>query len=173
MLKEGKVKIAVATVIKTHGIKGELNIEVTDYAEIDEDFAPGACLIVEIDGLDVPFFVASSRTRGGHSLLLSLDEVDSEQQAAELSGHKLFVYADPEESDELTAGELMGYDIIDADSNQTIGRVEELEELTPGAWYFRLAESGKLIPAVDEMIENVNSGARVIIMRLPDGLLEL
>lgn len=173
MLTPGKVKIAVATVIKAHGIKGELNVELTDYAEPEEDFAPGACLITEIDGLDVPFFVAGARPRGADSLLLTLDEVTSETQAAELVGHTLYIYADPQESDELTAGELLGYNIVDADSNRVIGRVKELEELTPGSWYFRLADSGKLIPAVDEMIEAVDSDARVITMRLPEGLLEL
>lgn len=173
MLAPGKVKIAVATIIKAHGIKGELNVELTDYAEPEVDFAPGACIIIEIEGLDVPFFVDSARSRGSQSMLLTLDEVTSERQAAELAGHTLYIYADPEESDELTAGELLGYDIIDADSGRTVGRVEELEELTPGSWYFRLADSAKLIPAVDEMIEAVDSDARTITMRLPEGLLEL
>lgn len=173
MLAPGKVKIAIATVIKAHGIKGELNVELTDYAEPEEDFAPGACIIIEIDGLDVPFFVSTARSRGSQSMLLALDGVTSEQQAAELAGYTLFIYADPEESDELTAGELLGYDIIDADSGRAVGRVEELEELTSGSWYFRLADSAKLIPAVDEMIEAVDSDARTITMRLPEGLLEL
>lgn len=175
MLEPGKVKIAVATVIKAHGIKGELNIELSDSAEPDDDFAPGACLIVEIDGLDVPFFVGSARPRGPESMLLTLDEVTTEAEAAALAGHTLYIYADPEEAgaDGLTAGELLGYEITDADTGATIGRVDELTELTPGSWYFVLEGSGKLIPAVDEMILAVDSEARRIEMRLPQGLLEL
>lgn len=171
MLVPGKVKIAVATVIKPHGIKGELSVELTDMAEPDEDFAPGGCLIAEIDGLDVPFFVASSRPRGSESLLLKLDDVESEADAAALAGRRLYVYADPEEAEELTAGDLVGYELVDAATGARIGRVEDLTELTPGAWYFDLG--GRLIPAVDEFIADVDHDARTVLMTLPEGLLEL
>lgn len=175
MLEPGKVKIAVATVIKTHGIKGELNVELTDNAEPEEDFVEGACLIVEIDGLDVPFFVASARPRGADSMLLTLDGIDDESQAAALAGHTLYIYADASEADDgLTAGELIGYSIaLSGEEGAVIGTVEELVELTPGCWYFKLRDSGRLIPAVDEMIEDVDSSRLLITMNLPEGLLEL
>lgn len=171
MLIAGKVKIAVATVVKTHGIKGELNVELGEMAEPDEDFAPGSCLIVEIDGLDVPFFVASSRPRGGGSMLLTLDDVASETEAASLVGRRLYVYADPDEADELTAGDLVGYELIDAAAGSAIGRIDDLTELTPGAWYFDLG--GRLIPAVDEFIADVDHSRRSVTVALPEGLLEL
>ncbi|MDE5659498.1 MAG: hypothetical protein K2I28_01255 [Muribaculaceae bacterium] len=171
MLEPGKVKIAVATVIKPHGIKGELNIELGEMAEPDDDFAPGACLIVEIDGLDVPYFVASSRPRGSESMLLTLDDVDSETEAALLAGRRLYVYADPEEAEGLTAGDLVGYSIVDSASRNVIGRIDELTELTPGAWYFDLG--GRLIPAVDEFIDDVDHDSHTVAMTLPEGLLEL
>lgn len=175
MLEPEKVKIAVATVTKTHGIKGEMNIELTDFAEPDDDFAPGACLIVEIEGLDVPFFVASSRPRGPESMLLMLDDVNSEAEATSLCGHSLYVYTDETatDGDELTAGELIGYTIIDADSGNPVGKVSDLKELTPGSWYFVTEPDDRLIPAVDEMILSVDSDRRAIEMRLPEGLLEL
>lgn len=171
MLAPDKVKIAVATIVKPHGIKGELNIELTDMAEPDEDFAPGACLIMEIDGLDVPFFVASSRPRGAESMLLTLDDVDSEADAAPLVGNRLFVYADPEPDDSLTAGDLRGYEIVDVRSGAQAGRIDDVIELTPGAWYFNAG--GRLIPAVDEFIAEIDHDRRTVGMTLPEGLLEL
>ena len=51
MLAPGKIKLAVGTVLKTHGIKGELNVELTDMAEPADDFAVGAYVIFEIEGL--------------------------------------------------------------------------------------------------------------------------
>lgn len=170
MLAPGKVKVAVGTIIKTHGIKGELNVELTDMAEPDEDFAPGACVILEPDGLEVPFFVGACRQRGADSILLTLDEVTSESDAAQLVGHTIYVYTDPTElSDEMTAGDLVGY-TIEADG-QTLGRVDELLELTPGAWYFRVGK--RLIPAVDAFIADINPDTLTVVMALPDGLLEL
>lgn len=173
------MKLPVATVVKPHGIKGELNILLAEMAEPDEDFAPGACLIIEIEGLDVPFFVKSSRSRGGDSLLLSLDEINDEKEAAALAGKTLFIYADPEsiaaegEEGDLTAGALIGYEIRDSDSGATVGRVADLTELTPGCWYFILEGSEKLIPAVDDMIVGVDTENRVVTMDLPEGLAEL
>lgn len=176
-MKSDDVRIAVGTIIKPHGIKGELNVMMTDMAEPDEDFAPGACVIVEIEGLDVPFFVGSSRSRGGDSLLLTLDEVRDEREASELSGKTLFIYADPgelsNEAEGLTADALIGYEIRDLATGATIGRIADLVELTPECWYFVIEDTEKLIPAVDEMITKIDSENRIVSMSLPEGLAEL
>lgn len=156
--------------MKTHGVKGELNVELSDYADPEEDFAPGACVVVEIDGLDVPFFVAGCRGRGSESVLLSLDDLDSDADAAQLVGLILYVYADPEEiSDDMTAGELIGY-MLRADGRK-VGPIDDLVELTPGAFYFSV--DGRLIPAVDEFIRGVDTETRTVDVSLPQGLLEL
>ncbi len=174
MLLPGKVKTAVAKVIKTHGIHGELNVELTDMCEPDEDFAPGACLIAEIDGLDVPYFVSGSRPRGSESYLLTLDNLTTDTDAAALQDHTLYIYADPEDiegADGTYAANLIGYHIIDSTSGSDIGRIDNLTELTAGAWYFSIGS--RLIPAVDEFILNIDRQRRTVIMALPDGILEL
>lgn len=173
MLTPDKIKIAVAKVIKPHGINGELNVELLDFAEPDSDFEPGACLIVEIDGLDVPFFVSAARPRGADSCLLTLDDVNSDADAAELAGKTLYVYGSPDDisDDSLQASQLIGFEMIDAASGASIGRIDDLTELTPGAWYFNT--DGRLIPAVDEFIADIDPGSRTVAMILPEGLLEL
>lgn len=173
MLLPGKVKIAVANVIKTHGIHGELNVELTDMCEPDDDFASGSCLIAEIDGLDVPFFVDSSRPRGAESYLLKLDDLKSDADAALLQNHTLYIYADPEEieSDGMQASQLVGFEVVDSAKNVAVGMIDSLTELTPGAWYFEIG--GRLIPAVDEFIVDIDAERREVIMSLPQGLLEL
>lgn len=170
MLAPGKVKIAVGTILKTHGIKGELNVELTEMAEVDDDFATGGCVILEIDGLDVPFFVGGCRRRGADSVLLTLDDVASDADAASLVGLTIYVYADPAElGDEMTAGDLVGFTI--RTESGVIGRIDELVELTPGAWYFSVA--GRLIPAVDEFIGEIDPEELTVTVSLPEGLLEL
>lgn len=167
--------MAVGTILKPHGIKGELNVMMSERAEA-EDFAPGACLFIEIEGLDVPFFVGSVRSRGADSLLITLDEVADEKQAAELSGKTLYAFVDPaelEDDDDMTAGALIGYEVIDADSRAPIGRIADVEELTPGCWYFVMEGTEKLLPAVDEMILDIDPAARCVTMDLPEGLAEL
>ena len=178
-MENEKLRLPIATVIKPHGIKGELNVMLADMAEPDIDFAPGACLFIEIEGLYVPFFVSSARSRGADSLLLTLDEVADEKEAAQLAGKTLYTLADPDETadgdddEEMTADRLIGYEIFDATSNSPIGRIEDLTELTADCWYFIIEESGQLIPVVDEMIREIDHDARTILMELPVGLNEL
>ena len=169
------IRLAVGTIIKPHGIKGELNVMMSERAEV-EDFAPGACLFIEIEGLDVPFFVGAMRSRGADSLLITLDEIADEKQAAELTGKTLYAYVDPAELDddeEMTVGALIGYEVIDGSSGDSVGHIADVQELTPGCWYFVLEETEKLLPAVDEMISEIAPETRRVTMDLPEGLAEL
>jgi len=172
MLEPDKAKIAVGTILKTHGVKGEFNVELTDYAEPEEDFSPGACLIVELDGLDVPFFVETSRPRGSAGILLTLSDVNTEAEAQQLVGKTLSVYVDREDADGLTADEAVGYEIFNADTSASVGRIAEVTELTPGNLYFTLTD-GRLIPAVDEFVVAIDHETKRMEMSLPEGLLEL
>ena len=176
-MDKSQVRLPIATIIKPHGIKGELNVLLADMAEPDVDFAPGACVFIEIEGLYAPFFVGAARPRGADSLLLTLDEVADEKEAALLTGKTLYTLAAPEEigdeEGELTADRLVGYEIFDVTSNSLVGRIGELIELTPDCWYFVIEGAGHLIPVVDELILEIDPAERKITMELPMGLNEL
>ena len=175
MLLPGCEKIAVGYVVKTHGVKGELSV--TTDESFDGELRPGDPVIVDIDGLDVPFFVSAVRGRGRDSLLLTLDDVNDEAAASMFVGRTLYVYeesgedADPDDDGELTADRLIGYSIVE--SGRLVGVIDDIRELGPDCWYFVLRDSGQLIPIVDEMIQEIDHQARTVEMILPEGLLEL
>lgn len=176
MLLPDCVKLEVGRVVKTHGVKGEM--AVTLDPDFDMELNPGSPVIFEMNGLDVPFFVGAVRPRGADSILLTLDEIGSETEAAAMVGKSCFVYADKEacgsgydDDDELTADRLVGYTIVDGD--MTVGRIADVREIGPDCWYFLLEDSGALIPIADELIESVDADARVLAMNLPAGLLDL
>lgn len=60
---------------RPHGLKGEISAQIPN-----TDIDPGEllCIFVELDGLYVPFFIESWRTKGAESVLLTLDGVDSQ-----------------------------------------------------------------------------------------------
>lgn len=174
----GKTKLNIATAIKTHGVAGELVMQLNDMADPEADFAPGRCLITEIEGLDVPFFIGSSRPRGNGSMLVTFDDARTEEQAKALCGHTFATLVDPAELNDaehpdegLTAGHLRGYTVITAEG-QTLGIVDDITELTPGCWYLQLSD-GKLIPLVESFITGIDPEARTLHMDLPQGLAEL
>lgn len=171
-------KVPIGRIAKTHGIKGELSVTLD--SEFDCELRPGSPVILEIEGLDVPFFIAAVRPKGAESILLTLDEVKSEEDASALCGKDIYIYAtrdmlseytDDEEADELTADKLTGYTIFDA--GKEIGTIADVREIGPDCWYFVLDGSEKLIPIVDELISDINHKEKTIDMDLPAGLLEL
>lgn len=50
----------IGKLIKPHGINGEIVIS-TDY---DIDLSTVKCIIINIDGINIPFFINSIRSRG-------------------------------------------------------------------------------------------------------------
>ena len=75
---------AIGRVQRTHGIKGELNIELYDPDKaVPSDFS---CLIFDLEGIFVPFFVRGERPRGASSCLVELDDVDSDTAASAFVG---------------------------------------------------------------------------------------
>ena len=71
--------IAVGRFNKAHGVNGEVQATL----DIDADLLPRLrCIVTDVDGIYVPFFIASHRKKGTQSVLLTIDGITSEQQAA-------------------------------------------------------------------------------------------
>ena len=65
----------------------------------------------------------------------------------------------------------MGFDIIDATTGQPVGRIASIDDSTINI-LFEL-EDGKLIPASEELITDVNKDNRTITIDLPQGILDI
>ena len=67
---------------KTHGVKGEVTFQVTDdvFDRADADY-----LILEVDGILVPFFMEEYRFRSDSVVLVKFCDIDTQERAAELT----------------------------------------------------------------------------------------
>ena len=72
---------------------------------------------------------------------------------------------------ELSLSFLVGFDLVEASSGKSIGRIASIDDSTINL-LFEL-EDGTLIPASDDLITAIDQQARTITMHLPEGLLEL
>ena len=79
--------IAIGHYNKPHGVAGELSATVD--VEIDV-LGALSCLVSEMDGIYVPFFVNSLRPKTSETVLLTIDGIDSEQEAARLVNHDIY-----------------------------------------------------------------------------------
>lgn len=65
----------------------------------------------------------------------------------------------------------MGFQIVDVKANQAVGRIADIDDQTANI-LFEL-EDGRLIPANDDLITDIDMSKQQITMTIPDGLLDL
>lgn len=155
---------------KKHGVRGEISFLFDDdvFDRVDADY-----LILSIDDILVPFFIEEYRFKTDSNALMKFEGIDTQERARELTGCEVYFPHELADSDEDTISwaAIVGFDITDADSNRTIGRIAAVDDSTINI-LFEL-EDGRLIPASEDLITAIDQQARTITMRLPDGLLNL
>ena len=154
---------------KAHGVKGEVSFQFDDdvFDRTDADY-----LILDIDGILVPFFIEEYRFRSDNVALMKFEDIDTQDRAQELTGCDVyFPRALADEDDAPTLTFLIGFDVIDAINGKTVGRIAAIDDSTANL-LFELAD-GRLLPAADELISDIDQFGRTITMNIPEGLLEL
>lgn len=155
---------------KPHGIGGEVSFMFVDdvFDRADADY-----LILSIDGILVPFFIEEYRFRSNETALVKFCDIDTQEGAAQLTGCDVYFPRSVDSGDEenLSWAFFVGFDLVDAATKATIGRIASVDDSTANLLF--CLDNGKLIPASEDLIEIVDGGDRKIILRLPDGLLEL
>ena len=168
--------IEIGEFIKTHGILGEM----TTLLDVNEDFVSDGCpFIVDIDGIFVPFFADSMRSRSAHSSLIHLQGVKTDVDAKQFVGKTIYArrsdllkYWDEEEIEE--QDDLVGYSIVDTKLG-SIGEIVDIDDSTANVLFLVKAPSGETIyiPAVNEFVVDIDAENRIITLNLPDGLVDL
>ena len=168
MIKQEEV-YRIGRLGKTHGVKGEVSFQFDDdiFDRVDCDY-----LVLDIDGILVPFFMEEYHFRSDSVALMKFEGIDTQQRAAELTGCDVFFpRALADEDDTPTLASLVGFDIITAPDGQTVGRIAAIDDTTVNL-LFEL-EDGRLIPASDDLIEDIDMQQQKITMNLPEGILTL
>lgn len=168
---------AVGKVIKTHGTAGMLNLDLYDPDVFDPQV--GDCIVLNVDGIFVPFFIDESRTRGGHGAIIKLNDIDSDAEASFLTGKEAFavtkrmklVDIDDEDDDSLTIDDLVGYTIHDVDGT-VVGRIVDINDDTDNVLFAVERPDGTdiFVPAASELVTDVDTDTKILIMNLPTGL---
>ncbi|MEE0984165.1 MAG: ribosome maturation factor RimM [Bacteroidaceae bacterium] len=160
----------IGTLTRTHGIGGELSMNFTDdvWDRADADY-----VFLEVDGIQVPFFLEGWRFRSDSVALLKFQDIDSAESALEYVGADVYFPHDltpePSEDDEYTWRHFTGWKVVD-DIAGEIGEIEHVEDSTANTIFF---VGDKLIPATEDFIERIDAKERTIYMNLPEGLLDL
>ena len=103
---------------KPHGVKGEVGLRFSDdvFDRVDAEY-----LILDIDGILVPFFMEEYRFRSDENALVKFCDIDSLERAAEITGCDVFFprsLAD-EDDGEMTWSQIVGYTLINTTVRKT------------------------------------------------------
>lgn len=155
---------------KAHGVKGEVSFQFDDdiFDTADADY-----LILELDGILVPFFMEEYRFRSDSVALVKFCDVDTQQRASELTGSDVYFPRElAEEADDAPSlSRLIGFSIIEAETRQEVGTIAAIDDQTQNI-LFEL-EDGQLLPASDDLITSIDTKLQQITMHIPEGLLDI
>lgn len=155
---------------KAHGVKGEVSFQFDDdiFDTADADY-----LILELDGILVPFFMEEYRFRSDSVALVKFCDVDTQQRASELTGSDVYFPRElaGEADDAPSLSRLVGFSIIEAETKQEVGTIAAIDDQTQNI-LFEL-EDGQLLPASDDLITSIDIKLQQITMHIPEGLLDI
>lgn len=169
MIKQEEV-YKIGRLGKSHGVRGEVSFLFDDdvFDRVDADY-----LILDIDGILVPFFIEEYRFRSDTTALMKFEGIDSQERARELTGCDVYFPRNLAASDDdnISWSAIVGFDIIDASTKKSIGRIASTDDSTLNILF--CLEDGHLIPASEDLITQIDQQAHTITMHLPAGLLDL
>lgn len=161
---------------KPHGLSGEIKGDIDerfwdDVAEVDAFF-------IEIKGEKTPYFIEYLRGKG--TLIMKFEDVDTKEEASLFTSKALYlrredVNLSEEEINDtgLEFSYLEGYE-LHLEELGRVGTIEYVEEY-PQQEMATVKEGEKefLVPLRAEWILSVNEGKAIVLMDLPEGLLDV
>lgn len=160
---------------KPHGVKGELTLFFDDdvFDRVEAEY-----LVLNIDGILVPFYMDEWRFKTGETALVKFTDIDTKEAAGELTGCEVYFpkHLSDRGDDELTWDEIKGFTIVDSNRGDAeIGIVAAVDESTVNVLFEVETPDGNmvLVPANEDIIRKVDPESRRITVELPDGLLDL
>ena len=161
---EKKAFIEAGRIVNTHGVAGEVKIEVW----LDSPQFLRRCGRVFLNGTERKFLSARAHKQ---FLIAKLEGVEDLNAAMALKGRVVEI---AREDAKLPRGayfiqDILGARVVDEQGNE-LGRLEDVLERPASNVYMVRGESEHLIPAVPEFILNTDAEAGVITVHLIEGM---
>lgn len=165
--------VEIGYIQRTHGINGELTVSLSSSVDFNPEELESVFL--EIEGIPVPFFITRIRFQNPEKAIVKFDDVDSIDQAQELYGLKMLIPSHGgEPEDQVYLSDLVGYKVLNTDKSE-VGLIVDYTEYAMNATFELVTPGGKhvLVPAVEELIVEIDTSAKWLEMELPEGLIDL
>jgi 16S rRNA processing protein RimM len=153
---------------KAHGIKGEITMQVEDdiFDRTDADY-----LVLELDNIMVPFFIEEYYFKTDTTALIKFEGIDTLERAKEFANIDVYFPRNIKDNSIDSEEETLSYPMLVGFQVNDIGKIAYIDHQTENIM-FEL-EDGTLIPASEELIEDIDVPNKQIKMTIPEGLLDL
>ncbi len=166
---------AVGYTQKSHGVKGEIKIKLQP--EFINNVLDAEILFINRHGKIIPFFLEDIKAIG-KLYIAKFEDVDSPEQATQISSSEVLLPADAiqieeEELQELEYHFIQGFEVHDEEKG-LIGTIKEILEYPQqemAVVFFGKKEI--LIPLHEDLIIELDEEKKRIRFELPEGLLDL
>ena len=159
---------------KPHGVKGEISFQFDDdvFDRVDADY-----LVLDIDGILVPFYMEEYRFKNDEVALMKFEDIDTQEAVRQYTGCDVFFprHLSDSDDDSLSWAEIIGFSLVDAQTGVNVGTINHVDDSTLNLLFDIVTPDGDdlLVPANNDLIEEVDADKRIIRMALPEGLLDL
>lgn len=156
--------------LKPHGTKGEIGLE-GDSILLGEECDFVAC---DIDGILVPFFFETRRTKNSDTLIVKIERMESAEEVRFLTNREAYIPREwTEDSEALSWSFFRGFIAVDENLGE-LGEITDIDESTINT-LFVIDNDGEeiLVPAQEEFILGIDQENREILFNLPEGLVTL
>lgn len=156
--------------LKSHGTKGEIGLE-GDSILLGEECDFVAC---DIDGILVPFFFETRRTKNSDTLIVKIERMESAEEVRFLTNREAYIPREwTEDSEALSWSFFRGFIAVDENLGE-LGEITDIDESTINT-LFVIDNDGEeiLVPAQEEFIIGIDQENREILFNLPEGLVTL
>lgn len=169
--------IAIGHYNKPHGVAGELSATVDVELEVLKGLSS---LVSDIDGIFVPFFVNSIRPKSADTVLLTIDGIMNEKEAARLVNRDIYALKSDYRQESIDADAdgypldfFIGFELRDSDGSR-VGEITDVDEQTENAIFVVDRDGSEImVPATDDLIVEFDVDNKLMVMDLPEGLLDL
>ena len=161
LFKAGKVN-------KTHGVNGELN------CAIDADTIDRAeYMVLDMDGIFVPFFIDNIRTKSQNAALVTLEDIEDETEARKLIGKDIYLPIELMQEDDMLSYEyFVGFTVVNAE--EKLGKISYVDDQTVNILFGINTDSGEiLLPAVEDFIAEVDNENKILYTCYPEEIVNL
>ncbi len=164
--------IKIGTIGKSHALKGEMNVAF----DLDVDLEGLPYVVIDVDGIFVPFFITDYRFKNNMNALLTLEDVANDTAVRRFYNCEVYLHKrhsehiiEDEEEDGFNPRMFLGYTIV-LEGGAVIGEIEEVDDSTDNVLY---SVGEHLIPVAAIGVVDIDHEELTITAQLPEGLLEL